>query len=30
MKWKIIQQPSIDVQISSQMTTLLATRRQGL
>ena len=30
MKWKIIQQPSIDVQFNSQMTTLRASRRQGL
>ena len=30
MKWKIIQQPSIDVQFNSQMSTLRASRRQGL
>ena len=30
MKWKIIQQPSIDVQFNSQMSTLRASRRQVL
>ena len=30
MKWKIIQQPSIDVQFNLQMSTLRASRRQGL
>ena len=30
MKWKIIQQPSIDVQFNSQMSTLRASCRQGL
>ena len=30
MKWKIIQQPSIDVQFNSQMSKLQASRRQGL
>ena len=30
MKWKIIQQPSIDVQFNSQMSTLRASHRQGL
>ena len=30
MKWKIIQQPSIDVQFNSQVSTLRASRRQGL
>ena len=29
MKWKIIQQPSIDMEFSSQMSTLRASRRQG-